>query len=181
MAPPASSPNTQFSTTTPPLPPRRHLVPLPLASLRTTAGSSFSASRRRSHLSSATQTSKVVNRPRGDRGRFISPCTEENRSCRECGAVETSQWRTASDGSSLCNACGIRSTRKANGTASSRRSGRRGRRSHSTLHISPLHPPTNRPPGYGQQNILPSYEQLASSVRSHAYPKPNSSLAKILN
>jgi hypothetical protein len=87
-----------------PLPPTS--VPLSLKS-RPSAPSSMSAS------SSDTSSGKM-SRPRGTRGRFVSRVEEAHgfspanpRSCAVCGITRTSQWRSAADGRSLCNAHGI--------------------------------------------------------------------------
>lgn len=59
-----------------------------------------------------------MTRPRGNRGRFVSRAAlsagyspENPRTCAVCGTTQTSQWRSAPDGRSLCNADGIRAAR----------------------------------------------------------------------
>lgn len=49
---------------------------------------------------------KSTRRTRGKNGRFESSSDPRNRSCVGCGTSETTQWRTGSDGTILCNPCG---------------------------------------------------------------------------
>lgn len=77
-----------------------------------------------------------MSRPRGTRGRFVSRAAlsagyspENPRTCAVCGTTRTSQWRSAPDGRSLCNADGIRAARadRAGRTSRAERTERFGR------------------------------------------------------
>ena len=58
-----------------------------------------------SRTSSATNTSRCRDKTSG---RYASTHKRGTRRCSVCGTSETSQWRTAPDGSPLCNKCGIK-------------------------------------------------------------------------
>lgn len=60
-----------------------------------------------------------ASRPRGHRGRFVSPVPSGQRRCEVCFRTDTTQWRISRQGGSLCNACGIRMTRMKSSSASS--------------------------------------------------------------
>lgn len=108
-----------------------------------------------SRPSVSSSKSRHPHRPRGDRGRFIS-LADKDRKCADCGQTKTSQWRSGNQGESLCNACGIRATRKhGHGRKSNR--GETSERSRSSLNLAPLKS--------GGQNLhhnesLPSFRSL---------------------
>lgn len=67
-------------------------------------------------------------RTRAPSGRFESSVDSQARICASCGKTNTPQWRTAPDGSTVCNPCGIRLNRKPTGTSKSGGSSSSGRR-----------------------------------------------------
>lgn len=64
--------------------------------------------RRAGNSSSTARTT----RSRGAGGRFTTTAPPV-RVCAKCNTTKTSQWRTGSDGGSLCNKCGIKVYRRA--------------------------------------------------------------------
>lgn len=59
-----------------------------------------------------TMSSRVTSRIRAKNGQFSSKTNHMIRCCSKCNSTETSQWRTGTDGSLLCNKCGIRLWRR---------------------------------------------------------------------
>lgn len=117
-----------------------------------------------------------VNRPRGHRGRFISQNKEQHRRCKKCQVDETSQWRTADDGLSLCNKCGIREKRE---------NKKQRERAKSTLH-NKLAPLQSSPRSVALE--LPSIHTLDAtatpqkpSKRRKSRPHDKMDLSKLLN
>ncbi len=176
----------------PPLPHLPALAPSPPATYRLAPVQSserYNNGRRSSTLNAAALSSSrssvssskaktYPNRPRGHRGRFIS-LAEPNRKCADCGQTATSQWRSGSNGESLCNACGIRATRKSGHGSRSHR-GVKTERTKSSLSLAPL-----KSGGQHLQNneSLPSFGTLQSFTKRRKCDssKKSSNIHDILN